>query len=186
MFQNGQTILVLKTDCYGDTAYGYLMQKKTTKQAYTGAMPAGDLFGPLPPYFHGQMPPLQVNGQSEAGIYEYTNKVIFYQEKAAAIAAAVKAAAAIRAAVPPSKTMSAMDFKAEELNGFYYTSVAFAGKKGIMYRWDDDAASADEAAKIVKRKTDRYQAEGYSILETKITHVGGKHYFFIICAKFYN
>lgn len=181
MFRGNEPVLLMKSDCYTGDTYAYFMRKKTAnKQAYTGALPLGDLFGPLPPYFHGQMPPLQVNGQAVQGAYEYSNRIIFYKDQAEALAAAEKAAAAIRAA-----GCEVLTVKAEELNGFYYTSVGFSGKKAILYRWDDDASSAEEAAAIMNRKTARYISEGYSILETRITQVGNKHFFFIICTKFY-
>ena len=181
MQRGHETVLVMKSDCYTGDTYAYFMRKKpANKQAYNGPLPMGDLFGPLPPYFHGQMPPLQVNGLAVAGAYEYVNEIFSYRDRAEAQAAAEKAAAAIRAA-----GCEALAVKAEELNGFYYTSVGFSGKKAILYHWDDDAPSAEEAAAIIKRKTERYQSEGYSILETKISKAGSRHFFFITCAKFY-
>jgi len=185
-FKRGQdTFLAMQTDSFNAKGYtyGYFFRKPagTNKQAYTGALPTGDLFGPLPPYFHGVTPPLlQANGLAAQGAFEYSNRIIFYKEKAEALAAAEKAAAVIRAA-----GRELLSVKAEELNGFYYTSVGFSGKKANIYRWDDDAASAEEAAEVIKRKTARYESEGYSILETNVNMVGNKHYFFIICAKFY-
>lgn len=181
LFRGNEPVLVMKSDCYTGDTYAYFMKKKpAAKQAYTGALPAGDLFGPLPPYFHGQLPPLQVNGQAVQGAYEYSNRIIFYRELAQAQAAAEKAAAALSAA-----GLQVLSVKAEELNGFYYTSVGFAGKRGILYRWDDDATTAEEAAEIIKRKTGRYASEGYTILETNINKAGDKHFFFIMCAKFF-
>lgn len=185
-FKRGQdTFLAMQTDSFHAKgfAYGYFFRKPagTNKQAYTGGLPTGDLFGPLPPYFHGVTPPLlQADGLAAQGTFEYSNRIIFYKEKAEARAAAEKAAAVICAA-----GREVLSVKAEELNGFYYTSVGFSGKKANIYRWDDDASSAEEAAEVIKRKTDRYKSEGYSILETKITKAGNKHFFFIICAKFH-
>ena len=178
----GGPALMMKTNCYSDPSYGYFMKKKPAgRQAYTGGLPAGDLFGPLPPYFHGVTPPLlQTNGLEAPGAFEYSNRIIFYKERSEALAAAEKAAAVIHAA-----GREVLSVKAEELNGFYYASVGFSGKKANIYRWDDDAASAGEAAEIIKRKTARYESEGYSILETNINKIGDKHFFFIVCAKFH-
>lgn len=182
MNRGNERVLLMKSDCYGGGTYAYFMRKNpATKQAYTGGLPLGDLFGPLPPYFHGETPPLlQGSGLAAQGAFEYSNRIIFYREKADAQAAAEKAAAVIRAA-----GREVLSVKAEELNGFYYTSVGFSGKRANIYRWDDEAATAAEAAEILKRKTARYSSEGYSILETNINMVGNKHFFFIICAKFH-
>ncbi|MDO8803631.1 MAG: hypothetical protein Q7R35_04315 [Elusimicrobiota bacterium] len=182
MNRGNERVLLMKSDCYGEGTYAYFMRKNpATKQAYTGGLPLGDLFGPLPPYFHGETPPLLLaNGLAAQGAFEYSNRIIFYKDKSEALAAAETAAAVIRAA-----GREVLSVKAEELNGFYYSSVGFSGKRANIYRWDDDAATAEEAAEILKRKTARYQSEGYSILETHINKVGNKHSFFIICAKFH-
>jgi len=175
-------LLLMKSDCYGEGTYAYFMRKDpATKQAYTGGLPLGDLFGPLPPYFHGETPPLlQANGLAAPGAFEYSNRIIFYKDSSEAQAAAEKAAAVIRAS-----GREVLSVKAEELNGYYYTSVGFSGKRANIYRWDDEAATAAEASEILRRKTARYESEGYSILETRITVIGNKHFFFIICAKFH-
>jgi len=149
------------------------------KQAYTGALPTGDLFGPLPPYFHGQIGPMIRNGYPVPGVLEYFSSIIFYTDKAEALAAARGAAARIQAA---GRTV--VSVTAEEDRGVYTASVGFSGKTGVLYRWTDELPTYEEAAAVVARKTARYESEGYSVMETRINKLGPKYAIFIICAKF--
>ena len=111
---------------------------------------------------------------------EYFSSIIFYTDKAEALAAARGAAARIAAA--GGTVVSAT---AEEDNGFYTASVGFTGKKGVLYRWTDELPTYEEAAAVMQRKTARYESEGYSVMETRINKLGPKYAIFIICAKFY-
>lgn len=180
LFRGNELVLVMKSDCYTGDTYAYFMKKKTAaRQAYNGPLPTGDLFGPLPPYFHGQIGPMIRNGYEVPGVLEYHSDIIYYADKAAAQAAAENAAAKLRAA---GRTV--VSVSAEKSGGAWTASVGFSGKTGVLFRWDDELPTREEAAEIMKRKIERYEREGYVIMETSLNKLGQKYAFFIVCAKF--
>lgn len=175
-----EVMLVMRTDCYGGTTYAYFFKKKAgARQGYSGPLPTGDLFGPLPPYFHGQIGPMIRDGHEVQGVLEYHSGIIFYADKAAAQAAAGAAAAKISAA---GRTV--VSATAERSGEAWTASVGFTGKTGVLFRWDDELPTREEAAEVMARKIARYEREGYAIMETSLSKLGQKYAFFIVCAKF--